>query len=37
MDFKTVILPKANIVKISLKECNPFPPHFVHGDVIIVA
>ena len=31
MDCKTVILRKANIVKISLKKCNLFFPYFVHG------
>ena len=31
MDCKPVILRKANIVKISLKKCNPFFPYFVHG------
>ena len=31
VDCKTVILRKANIVKISLKKCNLFFPYFVHG------
>ena len=25
------VLPPNNIVKISLKKCNPFFPYFVHG------